>query len=120
MIREKRLLQYIIRKFRPHIYASEWVAGRFDFGCTYKLVLRGYIEIDDEPYPIFAAENTFSVEQWLGKKWEKVRLLLTLSSYMYFDIVKLDIIYHLDFQTGLHKQSSFLYSDELRTIYSIA
>ncbi|RZC35562.1 FBA and/or F-box-like domain containing protein [Asbolus verrucosus] len=36
------LMQLILNKFKPHIYLSEWVAGRFDCGCNYILHCKLY------------------------------------------------------------------------------
>ncbi|KAJ8922010.1 hypothetical protein NQ315_008649 [Exocentrus adspersus] len=86
----KRLLRYIMYKFGPHIYASEWVAGRFDCGCLYKMVLKGYKDnydvlaqlnpyiedVDEITSPDFMLATTMEVEQWQGRKWEKVELLV--------------------------------------------
>ncbi|KAK9872628.1 hypothetical protein WA026_018761 [Henosepilachna vigintioctopunctata] len=49
------LIKYIVNKHKPHIYASEWVAGRFDCGGTYTLTLTLY------SLPQKSAEN--SVEE---------------------------------------------------------
>lgn len=68
----------------PHIYASEWVAGRWDCGCRYKLVFEGFGDDFDENYwkhhreeeiefnPHFYLTDTVQVEQWEGKAWQKV------------------------------------------------
>lgn len=72
----------------PFIYVSEWVAGRFDCGCTYKLVFKGYTENfnegnlnnfndDDEERAMdstncFYLTNTVNIQQWEGKSWQKV------------------------------------------------
>lgn len=89
LIADKRLLRYILNKFMPHIYVSEWVAGRFDCGCMYKLVFKGYHQdynarlesfIDGEEEgslrPLFYLTSTTVIEQWQGRRWEKVELLL--------------------------------------------
>ncbi|KAJ8970262.1 hypothetical protein NQ317_018125 [Molorchus minor] len=79
-LKEKRLLGYIINKFMPHIYASEWVAGHYD--CIYKLSIKGfankssdcsYVPIDDlvaiRPFHVTRAY----VMNW---KWKKVEVLV--------------------------------------------
>uniref|UniRef100_V5GSZ5 F-box only protein n=1 Tax=Anoplophora glabripennis TaxID=217634 RepID=V5GSZ5_ANOGL len=89
-LKNKRLLRYILNKFNPHIYASEWVTGRFDCGCTYRLVLKGYKEsFNEEELDDFSDEEDESntnalfylatgtnVEQWQGRQWEKVEVLV--------------------------------------------
>lgn len=79
---DKRLLRYIIRMFKPHIYASEWVAGRFDCGCMYNLVLTGFKavpvpvkDVDFNEHVAFNETTGYTVEQWMGQKWEKVKFI---------------------------------------------
>ncbi|KAJ8932896.1 hypothetical protein NQ314_014377 [Rhamnusium bicolor] len=88
-LRNKRLLRYILNKFMPHIYVSEWVAGRFDCGCMYKLGIRGYSEeysedmsldsIADSPegsslMPLFYMTKKIVIEQWEGKNGKSLVL----------------------------------------------
>ncbi|KAJ8970261.1 hypothetical protein NQ317_018124 [Molorchus minor] len=87
-LKEKRLLRYIINKFMPHIYASEWVAGRFDCGCVYKLSIKGFannsrdLDSDDTSddlaaiTPTFHVTKTIVIKQWKGKEWQKVEVLV--------------------------------------------
>lgn len=87
-MRNKRLLRYIIKNHRPHIYVSEWMAGRFDCGCVYQLGIRGYGERYGKEWqaarknsstpdidlitPLFHKTKQEKVEQWRGKAWKKV------------------------------------------------
>ncbi|CAH1981337.1 unnamed protein product [Acanthoscelides obtectus] len=87
-LKEKRLLRYILNKFMPHIYVSEWMAGRFDCGCVYKLGIRGY---NDQYYnytyeelqsedtrlrPLFQMSKKVLIDQWQGRAWQKVEILI--------------------------------------------
>nr|AEE62816.1 unknown [Dendroctonus ponderosae] len=56
----KRLLSYIIQKYRPILYASEWYTGRFDCSCSYDLLL--------------ACERT-------SEKWEPKKLIKNRHSF---------------------------------------
>lgn len=82
--RNKRLLRYILNKFTPHIYASEWVAKRDDCGC-YRLIIRGYNQVSEiggcTDFGFETAANTtarlylstsVSVEELEGACWKKV------------------------------------------------
>lgn len=40
-LNSKRLLSYIVQKFHPALYASEWYTGRFDCSSIYRLSLIG-------------------------------------------------------------------------------
>lgn len=87
-LKNKRLLRYIIKKHKPHIYVSEWMAGRFDCGCRYQLGILGYGDNFDKDLEeaenlsnlqnISAIEHFFHknkevfVEQWQGRVWKKV------------------------------------------------
>lgn len=87
-LKHKRLLRYIMKKHKPHIYVSEWMAGRFDCGCRYQLGILGYGDTFDRDlveaenssnlYKISSIEHFFhktkeeTVEQWQGKAWKKV------------------------------------------------
>lgn len=71
-----RLLLYILSKHKPHVYASEWVAGRFDCGCYY--VLSCKLLSGDEVVAAKSAHH--SVNQWEGKEWTKVELELEYDS----------------------------------------
>lgn len=67
-----KLLLYIVNKFKPDIYISEWVTGRFDCGCLY--ILTGLLEnrngiVYDKSSP------EIRIEQWQGKSWFKVLTL---------------------------------------------
>nr|CAH7759333.1 unnamed protein product [Callosobruchus chinensis]CAH7761829.1 unnamed protein product [Callosobruchus chinensis] len=87
-LREKRLLRYILNKFMPHIYVSEWMAGRFDCGCVYKLGIRGYNnQYDEHTYeelqseepslmPLFQMSKKVLIDQWQGRAWQKVEILI--------------------------------------------
>lgn len=70
-LRKNKLLLHIIKKFKPHIYLSEWVAGRFDCGCAYALRCRLANDVKGGP---LAVEH--KVPQWEGRKWEKVELCI--------------------------------------------
>ncbi|CAG9771373.1 unnamed protein product [Ceutorhynchus assimilis] len=95
-LKEKNLLKYIIRKYKPALYASEWFAGRFDCGCFYKLnilcnknhiqpsptmipdpvrayILAASIEKPDPASYSLSVEK--KIEQWAGRAWEKVEIL---------------------------------------------
>lgn len=65
-----KLLYYIVNKFKPHIYMSEWVAGRFDCGCVY--ILTGLLG-SKERIVHDQSSREFRVEQWHGKEWSKVK-----------------------------------------------
>lgn len=67
---DNKLLLYIVNKFKPTIYMSEWVAGRFDCGCIY--YLSGQLLYKGETKCERISEE-FRVEQWQGKSWSKVR-----------------------------------------------
>lgn len=87
-LKNKRLLRYIIKQHKPHIYVSEWTAGRFDCGCRYKLAILGFgnnynrdleFALRKSRLPdISAIKHSFhkkleeTVEQWQGGAWKKV------------------------------------------------
>lgn len=89
-LRNKRLLRYIIKELKPAIYASEWVAGRFDCGCVYKLFISGYDKKFDEEMlheetddyegefpiiqPIFKEKQKLTFGAGEGTKWTKVEI----------------------------------------------
>lgn len=71
-----KLFQYILDSYKPHIYLSEWTAGRFDCGCVYKLQC-GFIKTDE---PKTFSNNPCAlnrVAQWEGSKWEKMEITVT-------------------------------------------
>ncbi|XP_028154422.1 F-box only protein 6 [Diabrotica virgifera virgifera] len=96
-LENKRLLRYVINKFKPHIYVSEWYAGRFDCGCEYKLTIKGLasesmqkpmededleIEYDRMEYHrtegdeivLFSLLKPAIIPQWEGKEWNKMEI----------------------------------------------
>ncbi|KAG5900533.1 hypothetical protein JTB14_022840 [Gonioctena quinquepunctata] len=90
-LKNKRLLSYIMDKFMPHIYASEWVTGRLDCCWTYKLDITGcggehtkgdllsiYTRSGDPAEIIaeFRQSEEVYVELWKSKEWKKVELLI--------------------------------------------
>ncbi|CAG9859983.1 unnamed protein product [Phyllotreta striolata] len=87
-LENKRLLRYVMNKYRPQIAASEWVAARFDCGCEYKLTFRGfgpnylpkepneYVDEEEIEDALFEKHKSVRFEQWAGKSWEKVELLV--------------------------------------------
>nr|XP_023022304.1 F-box only protein 6-like [Leptinotarsa decemlineata] len=103
---KKRLLMYIMDKFMPHLYVSEWMAGRFDCGCTYTLGVQGHSEKcydilnPDESMELlsesensridncFKSNRTETIAQWQGREWQKVEILVegypTMIQYLYF------------------------------------
>lgn len=90
--RRNRLLQLIFMKYRPHIYVSEWMAARFDCGCSYNLFcklygrdepVKGRVKViqddssDDEievQEPMHVEGREMRIEQWAGSTWQKVSL----------------------------------------------
>ncbi|RZC35566.1 F-box only protein 6 [Asbolus verrucosus] len=93
------LMQLILNKFKPHMYLSEWAAGRFDCGCTYILQCKLYgKKLPEEPSPqtfrrkgrdysevslgidsekVLHIQRTGTrVEQWAGSTWSKVELVV--------------------------------------------
>ena len=70
----------------PHIYVSEWAAGRFDCGCIYKLNIKlckgesvddKNLQSDDTVeipplVPLLDRSKNLVIKQWQGKAWEKV------------------------------------------------
>lgn len=84
-----RLMQFIFNKYKPHIYLSEWVSGRFDCGCVYTLwcklyadelpktstkKVRRHFETEHWNMPMHVQTAELRVQQWEGKEWSKVRL----------------------------------------------
>lgn len=67
---KNKLLFYIVNKFKPDIYMSEWVTGRFDCGCVY--ILTGLLE-SKQSIVYDKSTREFRVEQWQGKEWSKVK-----------------------------------------------
>lgn len=65
----------ILNTYKPEIYVSEWVAGRFDCGCTYTMTCTLCDKLDEV---IDEKEAKFTVEQWMGKAWTKVQLYIII------------------------------------------
>ncbi|XP_066263081.1 F-box only protein 6-like [Euwallacea similis] len=92
-LKPKRLLRYIIRKYRPTLFASEWFVGRFDCAASYQLTISCTIAgnewkphyfryrvqgtIDNRGSPDCFIETSGSIEQWENKPWEKKELYLS-------------------------------------------
>ncbi|XP_072376927.1 F-box only protein 6-like [Diabrotica undecimpunctata] len=89
-LEDKRLLRYVINKFKPHIYVSEWYSGRFDCGCEYKLTIKGLAsesmqkpvedlteedENNDETV-LFSVLKPVVIRQWEGKEWNKMEIMV--------------------------------------------
>lgn len=65
------LVQHILREHKPHIYLSEWVAGRFDCGAVY----HAYCELLPEvsSYNNVPTGHLYhEVEAWGDSAWTKV------------------------------------------------
>lgn len=93
LIKLPKLIMYIVNRFKPHIYGSEWIAGRFDCGGSYTLMLKLYgLDYEFEEPPRRYMRNTLqeneagiltsqkSEVKYKGGdmiKWRKVELLLT-------------------------------------------
>lgn len=87
------LTKYIVKKFKPHIYVSEWYAGRFDCGGYYQLkaviyhTAKNKVNTQDdnlqEEYPI-DIENEIIIEekkeiQFIANEatqWKKVEIVI--------------------------------------------
>lgn len=65
-----RLFLYILNKYRPHIYVSEWVTARNDCGSVYKLVCR--LTNKEKEYNLYEKQLVHRFEQWEGSSWIKV------------------------------------------------
>lgn len=73
-----------MKQHKPHIYISEWMAGRFDCGCRYQLGILGFGKNYDREIeattrmlsytvkPLFHKTKEETVEQWQGRAWKKV------------------------------------------------
>lgn len=73
-------LSWVLEKFKPSIYVSEWVAARFDCGATYQMTLT----MKRKGKEVFVKEVSHTIEQWLGSQWEKVILLLNYRLIFFF------------------------------------
>ncbi|XP_060523729.1 F-box only protein 6-like isoform X2 [Cylas formicarius] len=92
---KKRLLRYILFKYKPILYVSEWWAARYDCGCLYQLSIRCCSEYDrikfhEErriPYafrndneaqppnlPYTYVTKRESAQQWERMHWSKVEI----------------------------------------------
>ncbi|KAF2904275.1 hypothetical protein ILUMI_01894 [Ignelater luminosus] len=69
------LFRYILNTYKPHIYLSEWTAGRFDCGCVYKLRC-GFIQSETAEIPVVKPCAVHRVKQWEGSKWEKIEITI--------------------------------------------
>ncbi|KAF2899430.1 hypothetical protein ILUMI_06739 [Ignelater luminosus] len=68
--------RYIVNRYKPHIYLSEWTACRFNCGCIYKLRC-GFVRSDTcDPYRRKAGA-VHRVNQKEGSKWEKIEIIIT-------------------------------------------
>ncbi|KRT80666.1 hypothetical protein AMK59_6302 [Oryctes borbonicus] len=72
-VSKDKYLSHIINKFKPDIYASEWVAARFDCGARYimniQIVCQGGRYITEK-------RITHEEEQWQGSKWSKKEIII--------------------------------------------
>lgn len=68
---KNKLLFYIVNKFNPDIYASDWVAVRNDCTVTYALTLTLY----HRHFLRLTKTATHSVEFGKGRAWKKVTLV---------------------------------------------
>lgn len=72
-------MYYIIQKYKPHIYVSEWFCGRNDCACYYKLSVAGN-GAGGKKKPRFHSSwskfVTANIDQWSDPRWEKVIILL--------------------------------------------
>lgn len=64
-----KLYSHILDVHKPHIYVSEWVAGRFDCACEYKMQCSLMSKNDKALKKVTAS---FEIKQWEGKAWNKV------------------------------------------------
>lgn len=67
---DSKLLFYIVNKFKPDIYLSEWVCGRYDCGCMY--ILTCLLRYKDHVVYDKSSQE-YRVDQWAGKEWSKVK-----------------------------------------------
>ncbi|KAF2900947.1 hypothetical protein ILUMI_05241 [Ignelater luminosus] len=73
---KSKLFRYILNSYKPHIYLSEWTAGRFDCGCIYKL--RCELVRSDKSEKYLSKPCAFhQVNQWEGSTWEKIEITIT-------------------------------------------
>lgn len=75
---QNKLLKFILENYKPHIYISEWVAGRFDCGCIYSM---NCIFKDKDDKDIGNAVCGYIVQQWEGSKWTKVLMIKILNLF---------------------------------------
>ncbi|XP_066156177.1 F-box only protein 6-like [Euwallacea fornicatus] len=92
-LKPKRLLRYIIVKYKPTLFASEWFAGRFDCASSYQLTISCTVAGNDwKPHdfryrvqgtivnrrsPDYFVETSGLIEQWANKPWQKKELYLS-------------------------------------------
>ncbi|XP_057671149.1 F-box only protein 6-like [Diorhabda carinulata] len=88
-LEDRRLLRYIMNKHKPHLYASEWVAARFDCGSKYVLQFKGLSQelkqiakdgddddIDYDSAVLFQDERQIFMPQWGNATWSKVEIVI--------------------------------------------
>ncbi|KAF5301486.1 hypothetical protein FQR65_LT08789 [Abscondita terminalis] len=71
---QSNLFRYILNNYKPHIYLSEWTAGRFDCGCIYRLRC-GFLGLPSNVNVIKPSVGN-RVVQWEGSKWKKVDMII--------------------------------------------
>ncbi|XP_017784556.1 PREDICTED: F-box only protein 6-like [Nicrophorus vespilloides] len=63
------MLKQILNDFKPHIYVSEWVCGRYDCGCTYSMTIK--LVTDDGS--VHKNEIVkYTIQQWSNPAWKKL------------------------------------------------
>lgn len=62
-IAKKHLLSYIIKKYTPKIYASEWYCGRFDCGSVYRLYVICETPVESARDLLQKSDHHFSYNQ---------------------------------------------------------
>lgn len=72
---QSNLFRYILNNYKPHIYLSEWTAGRFDCGCVYRLRC-GFSGLPPN-LQVTKPSSGNKVTQWEGSKWKKIDILIT-------------------------------------------
>ncbi|XP_076250642.1 F-box only protein 6-like isoform X1 [Rhynchophorus ferrugineus] len=71
-ISPKCLMYYIIQKYKPHIYVSEWFCGRFDCACYYKLAVVANVgSLNEKKAATWTKFVNAHIAQWANPEWEK-------------------------------------------------
>ncbi|KAF5295950.1 hypothetical protein FQA39_LY12722 [Lamprigera yunnana] len=71
---KSNLFRYILSNYKPHIFLSEWTAGRFDCGCVYRLKC-GFSGLSPTVKCVKPASGHI-VKQWEGSKWVKIAMVI--------------------------------------------